>query len=375
MTQRSARCAAIAVLCSAAAVAAAVAPGFLKQRELERLRPGPGVTRCRQLSTYHSALAGGPGDTPVYELAGELPGGVALVLGGTHADETAAYLTAVLLVESARVNVGRVLVIPRANASGFTHTVPLEGHPQRVRIAKPDGEERVFSVGGRVTNPAHQWPDPQVHVLPDSGQKLSGFDTRNLNRAYPGRPDGTLTEQIAFAITRVLVEEGVDLAFDLHEAAPEYPVVNTIVAHQRASDLAALVSMDLDEAGVVIGLEASPEKLHGLSHREWGDATGALAVLMESVNPAQGRLRGRTDESLVVTGKDRFYALAGRRGRLAVPWTTEGWPIERRVARHVIAIESFLRNLGELEPEHRIEIVGLPGYHELIAGTLGEYLN
>ena len=49
-----------------------------------------------------------------------------------------------------------------------------------------------------------------------SGQQLSGSETRNLNRAFPGRADGTLTEQIAYAIMQLLEQENVDMGFDLH---------------------------------------------------------------------------------------------------------------------------------------------------------------
>ena len=375
MTGLRGRWAGVAVLASAAVAAVALSPGFLAQRRPDELRPGPGVTRTSWLSSYHPGLRGGPGDSPVFELAGGEPGGTVLILGGTHADETAGYLTAVLAVERARPRVGRLIVVPRANASGFTHTVPLEGHPPRIEIAKPDGSVRSFAIGARVSNPVHQWPDPQVYVQPGSGQRLSGIDTRNLNRAYPGRADGTLTEQIAFAITRLIEEEEVDLAFDLHEAAPEYPVVNTIVAHERASDLAALVSMDLDEAGIRIGLEASPRQLRGLSHREWGDSTPVLAILLESTNPAQGRLRGRTDAKLVITGRDRFYELAGARGRLTVPFGPDGWPLELRVARHLATVTRFVEDFSMLEPGRAVVIEGLPSYRELVDGGVGRFLN
>ena len=87
-----------------------------------------------------------------------------------------------------------------------------------------------------------------------------------------------------------------------------------MVAHERAMDLAALASVNLQAQGIAIGLEASPESLHGLSHREWGDATGALAVLAETTNPAQGRLRGATSAALVTGGRDRFYTRASARG-------------------------------------------------------------
>ena len=261
----------------------------MRRRDL--IVPGPGVSRVTALSAYLPALRGTPGDTAVYVLEGRQPGGTVLVLGGTHGDEPAGYIAAVVLVERARVERGRLIVVPRANESGFTHNVPQEGHPQQFAVDTPGGPRR-FTFGARATNPVHQWPDPQVYTLA-SGQALSGSETRNLNRAYPGRADGTLTERVAFAITTLIRTERVDLALDLHEASPEYPVVNTIVAHQRATDLAALANLGMQAAGVEIGLEASPETLRGLSHREWGDTTPALAVLMETTNPAEGRLRGR----------------------------------------------------------------------------------
>lgn len=103
---------------------------------------------------------------------------------------------------------------------------------------------------------------------------------------------------------------------DLHEASPEYPTINTIVAHQDALSLGsqALINMQLE--GMSIGLEPSPENLHGLTHRELGDYTDTLALLMETSNPSQGRLRGKTDENLVVTGQDKYYLKAAGYGRL-----------------------------------------------------------
>lgn len=355
-------------------VAGIVAPSFLAMRKPDALKPGTGVSKTTQLSAYFPALAGTPGDTPVYILEGAAPGGCMLVLGGTHGDEPAGYLTAVMLVERAKLQTGRLIVIPRANASGFTHNVPQEAHPNRFTLVTPHGP-RTFTFGARVTNPAHQWPDPQVYTHAASGQTLSGLETRNLNRAYPGRPNGTLTERIAFGIVELIRHEKVDLAIDLHEAAPEYPVVNTIVAHERASDLAALVNMNLQSAGVAIGLEASPKKLHGLSHREWGDATSALAVLMESTHPAMGRLRGRTSAELVTDGKDKYYVLASDRHRLSVPFADTGWPLPVRVGRHLAGVCEFARNLGELVPEKKIEVTNLPDYASVVKDGVGAFLN
>ncbi|MGE5508591.1 MAG: succinylglutamate desuccinylase/aspartoacylase family protein [Chitinophagales bacterium] len=363
----------LAVLAGAAVLTALSAAAFLPLHRPDPIHPGPGVTRVTRLSAWNPELAGSAGDTPVFVLRGKAPGGTALVLGGTHGDETAGYVSALLLVERARVERGTLIVIPRANASGFTHNVPQEGHPQHFYLTTTHGRRR-FTYGARATNPVHQWPDPQVYLPAGSSQVLSGSETRNLNRAYPGRRDGTLTERVAFGITQLIRREKVALAIDLHEASPEYPVVNTIVAHPRATDLAAVASMNLEAQGVRIGLEPSPETLRGLSHREWGDTTPALAILMETTNPAQGRLRGATGARLVTDGQDRFYLAAAGRRQLSVPFTAEGWPLRVRVARHVTAVREFLSSLGDLDEAAKIEVTGLPDYAELAKRGPGPYL-
>ena len=76
--------------------------------------------------------------------------------------------------------------MPRANASGFTHNLGQEAHPQTFDDRDAAAGRGRFSYGARVTNPVHQWPDPQVYMHAGSGQALSGSETRNLNRAYPG---------------------------------------------------------------------------------------------------------------------------------------------------------------------------------------------
>lgn len=361
------------VLAGVTAAVLGVTPGFSRMHRFDTVVPGPGVTSTTRLSAYHPQLAGTDGDTPVYELRGQTPGGTVVVLGGTHADEPAGYVAAVLIVEQVRVEAGRLIVVPRANASGFTHNYAQEGHPPFFEVPVGTGVRR-FTYGARATNPVHQWPDPQVYTLRGSGQTLSGSETRNLNRAYPGEPDGSFTEQIAFAITALIRRESAHLALDLHEASPEYPVVNTMVAHQRAEDLAALANMSLEATGIPIGLETSPVNLHGLSHREWGDSTDVLAVLMETTNPAQGRLRGRTDRALVVAGRDRFYSLASSRNRLSVPFPEEGWPLAVRVGRHLAGVSALVEALGQVSPDRAVRIVGLPDYQTLVDRGLGAFL-
>jgi hypothetical protein len=364
----------VVLLIIALAVAAVSGKEFLDQRQPLLIKRGPGVSEIRHLSDYLPALIGSRGDTEVYFLAGGKSGGTLMVLGGTHPNEPAGYVAAVTLVENAILDAGRMLVIPRSNASGFTSTDPQEASPPAFSLETPSGP-RWFQYGGRGTSTMDQWPDPDIYLHYPSGQALSGSQTRNLNRAYPGRPDGNFTEKVAYAITQIVRNETVDLVIDLHEASPEYPVINTIVAHERALPLAVNVAMNLEFRGVRIGIEPSPRNLHGLTHRELGDHTPALAVLMETANPAEGRIRGRTTAELIVSGKDKMYLKAMRAGRLFVNFDENGHPLDReRVARHLAGVEEFMKAFTESYPEKPLVASSLPSAEAIIAGGLGPYL-
>ncbi len=354
-------------------VVVAVTPDFRRMHIEEPIRKGPGVTTVKQLSDYFAKIKGTSGDTEVYVLDSGKPGGTVLVLGGTHPNEPSSFLSALLLIENAKPAKGRLIVIPRANNSGFSHTDYTEGAPQQFMLKAASGE-RWFRFGSRATNPTDQWPDPDIYVHAASGQKLSGSETRNLNRAYPGRPDGTLTEQVAYGIVQLIRQEKVAMTIDLHEASPEYPVINAIVAHERAMDYAAEVTIGLQMDGLKIGLEPSPKSLRGLSHRELGDATDTLAILMETANPAQGRLRGATNAALVVTGKDVMYERAAKLNRLFVPYDEKGQPIDLRVARHVTAINEFLSVLSVKNPAQAVVLNRVPSYKDMVKKGIGSYL-
>lgn len=347
---------------------------YSTMHEVETIVPGAGVVEKKMLSDYSPKLKGSNGDTEVYILKGEKPGGSMLVLGGTHPNEPSGLMSAVMLIENAKLEAGTLYVIPRANNSAFSHNDPQEGSPQKFTIETPDGE-RWFRYGSRATNPIDQWPDPDVYIHAASGQQLSGSETRNLNRAYPGREDGTFTERVAYGITELIRAENIDMSIDLHEASPEYPVINAIVAHERAMGIASVAAINLEFSGVKIGLEPSPTNLRGLTHREWGDYTDTIAILMETANPAQGRLRGRTGEDLVLNGKDWVYVKAAKLGRLFVPFNENGHPLESRVARHVTAMNELSRTFTSQNEDKPIIIEGLPNYNDIINNGLGNYLN
>lgn len=239
------------------------------------------------LSSWLPALAGTPGDTPVFVLDGEEPGGTLVVVAGTHENEIAGVFAATALVETARARRGRLVVVPRANNSAVTVRDDERPVPEWITIDTPSGPRR-FRFGSRLTNPLHQGaPDPVEVRLPGAAKALPGNEVRDLDRAYPGSADGPLTQRVAFAIVELLRREEADLAFDLHEASPDSGLAWMLVAHPRALDVAAAAILDLDAAGLPMRLEVSDEGFRGLSHREWGDATEALAFLVESPSPNQ----------------------------------------------------------------------------------------
>jgi hypothetical protein len=347
---------------------------FRHQWRHDVFRPSGALTGIRRLSEYHEGLLLTPCNTEVYIFEGPLPGGNVLVLGGTHPNEPAAYVASVVLLENLRIRRGTVFVLTPANASGFSATEPQEAHPGTYSVPCPGGFRRTFRMGSRFTNPLDGWPDPDVYLHYPSGQVLSGNETRNLNRAYPGRPNGSMTEQVAYAITQLVKREEIDLVIDLHEASPEYPVVNAIVFHQRARELAAWAALALQAEGIDISLEPSPVNYRGLSHRELGDYTDAFAILMETACVAQGRLRGRTNADLVLSGDDPYYHEAAKRGYVRVPYPGNGIPLEVRVGRHLSGIQVLVNALGELHPDKRVDISGIPKMEEVVEQGVGAFL-
>ncbi len=295
-----------------------------------------------------------------------------MLLSGHHADEPAGWMSSIVLVERPRSRRESWWSFLRPTTVRLHTTIRRKLILNSSIFTLPDGSKRVFRHGSRTTSINH-WPDPEVFVQYPSKQKLSGDEVRNLNRAYR-RLNGTFTERVAYAIKKVLEQEGVQLVIDLHEAQPEYPFINAIGAHPRAQQLATMASLGMQMQDLDLSLEASPEKFRGLSYRELGDHTKAKAVLMETCNPSQGKIRGITDEALVVKGIDAFYVAADKLGRTFVPYNEKGWPLERRMGRHLTAVTELALALTEEEGTSFV-IKGVPTNEEINANGVGAYLN
>jgi len=366
------------MLLAVAAVAVVSARSYLLMRSpppgVDRVVPHAGFVR-KQLSDYFDGIRDTPADTDVYIQAGAEHGGTVLVLGGTHANEPAGVMAAVVMLERADVKRGRLIVIPYANMMARSHTFPQDAHPQTFGFTTADGARRVFRYGSRTTNPVFEWPNPDIYIHPASGQTMAGVERSNLNRTHPGVADGSITERLAYGLMQLIKTERVDMAIDLHEASPEYPVVEALVAHEDAMELAAMVTMELEFEGIPMRLEPSPVNLRGLDHREWGDNADVLAILLETSNPSAGRFRGKTDEALILTGRDKAYQKASELGRLYVPYEGGDEPIAERVARHVTAVQMLADNLELVRDGKGVAIEGLPGFQALKDDGVGAYLS
>ncbi|NCC97394.1 MAG: succinylglutamate desuccinylase, partial [Synergistales bacterium] len=328
---------------------------------------GPGVTEVKKLSDFSPVVAGTVNDCNVYILDSGVPGGTAFLIGGTHPEEPASNLSSQLFVENAVIKQGRLIVVNRANTSASQITRNGEAYPRFYSVQAPWGE-KVWRMGDRCTNALDSWPDPEVYVHYPSGQNLAYMDIRNFNRTWPGRQDGLITERTNFAMMEMIRNEKVDIVLDYHEAELEYPVENTIVTHEKGQAVAAMTSMMLTSAvfPIPIGMEFSPTALHGLSHREIGDHSDAMSLLAEVAEPMLDRIRGITDEQLLMSGKDRFVMKAGEHKLLYAPIDENGWPIDIRVGRHVTTFMTALDVFNQIDPSKAVVISGVPSYQEMV---------
>lgn len=347
---------------------------FLKTRDLPSIFPGQGVTGIKKLSEYLPNLEGTAGDSDVYILDSGEKGGTLVLLGGTHPDEPAANLAAVLVIENVTVQKGRIIVIPEANRSAMTHSQPLEAYPTRYHIVNSNGVERTFAFGSRLTNQVDQLPDPDIYIHYPSGQKLSGEESRNLNRSYPGRPDGRFIERVSYGITNLVKAEEADLEIDLHEAPLEYFFINSMLANNRGQDVATMAVFNLISQGITMGLESAPRNLEGFSYGGIGARTRAKTFLMEAANPIQGRFRGSTTENLILEGKDSCYLKASKLKRLFVPYDEKGLPLSLRTARHVTAVKAIIDSANDFDPDKEIKVANWPEYNKILE-NVGQYLN
>ena len=354
---------------------------FLKMHKNEEIAENPNLTEVKMLSAYAPRLKGTDLDTEVYFFDSGVEGGTFLILGGTHPNESAGMLSAVALIENIEVTEGRVIIIPRTNNSGFTHTSPLDGMQDFFTLTLSDGSERSFRVGNRLTNPVDQWPDVNYYEG-TSGRTIYGTENpevRNVNRLYYGTENGVLTEQVCYGIYNLINEEGVDLTMDTHEGSPEFLYLDCTMVNMKrdntkamsiASDMA--LSMNFDDLDMRV--EYSGVTSYGLSHRSLGDNTDSMMTLMETYNPSMGPLHGKMDDDLIINGNEPNYYEAHKDGYIYFQVPEDGYPLIERVARHIACIEYLSEAYSWEYPEKAISFTGLGDYYTIVEGGFEKLL-
>ncbi|MGB9906421.1 MAG: succinylglutamate desuccinylase [Candidatus Saccharicenans sp.] len=336
---------------------------------------GPGVTEIKWLSDFFPPLKGSAADTPVFVLSGAEPGGQALIMGNTHANEPEGLLAVAIMIENAVVEKGTLYLIPCFNRSASLNTRPGEGYPLYFSVTTPWGNKK-FRLGNRDASPLDQWPDPDVYIHYPERQMLSYLDIRNTNRTWPGRKNGLPMEQVTFAAMELLRGNRVDLAIDLHGAETMFPVTNCIVAPEKSMRIATLASLTVkSREGFENHLESSPEKFRGLSHREIGDYSETLPFLLEAPIPFLDQPTGAKTEQLFLTGRDEFLLSLSRKKKLFVPYDESGWPLDRRVGQHLSVTLEIIRQYSRKNPDRAINLRQVPRYSDLIKNGTGAYFH
>ena len=135
---------------------------------------GTAVARSGQKATGFIQVPGGVDaalDIPVIVVNGSQPGPTLALLAGAHGTEYASIIALMKLAEAADPATvsGTLIVVPLLNVASFLQKVP--------------------------------------HLNP--------VDGKNMNRLYPGKPDGTQTERALWAITKQVLEK-CDYLIDFH---------------------------------------------------------------------------------------------------------------------------------------------------------------
>lgn len=243
-------------------------------------------TVYKPLSEYDEMLDGTAFDTPIIIIGAENAGKSCFIGAGVHGNEIAGILAAYWIGEKCSVSQGKLVVMPRINASGMVRADDAEIAQRVMKVAG-----RVFHYGSRLTDwRVETIPDPAAFVPPEAPAHftpLAGKEARNINRNYPGSESGSMTSRVAGAITRLLLELQPCLAIDLHEASPTSKLAWSMITRKAYLDEAALAVLDVEEqTGVSFHLEDSRDEFSGYSHWEWGKL-GIHAFLVETLNPAQ----------------------------------------------------------------------------------------
>ena len=131
----------------------------------------------------YKIMTGTTEETDVYVFRSNVSGPTVFITGGTHGDELAGWYAALELLNRVDYR-GTVIIIPRLDMMG--------------------------------TKLEQRYPGI------NNGGVYDGIQYSNLNRVFPGDPDGNITEQLAYAITLEIDKYNPEYVVDLHESRSSY---------------------------------------------------------------------------------------------------------------------------------------------------------
>lgn len=141
--------------------------------------------------------------TDMFVIDTKIPGKTIFIVGGVHGIEEAGWKAALQLVQK-KYKQGKIYIIPQAN---IVAAQLMQRYPNVIETE-------------------------ECATIPYQGQIYC-----DLNRSFPGKSDGTVTERIADAIIQEIILSNADFVIELHESQESYDVDpkhvgNTVIMHR-----------------------------------------------------------------------------------------------------------------------------------------------
>lgn len=234
----------------------------------------------------HALMAGTPYQNRLYVFGTGREGKIVLALGGVHGNEPGGWLAAEEIVDRVRPEVGALLVIPRANRLATLNFV-------------------------RTTD-----------------------DMGDLNRMYPGDPDGIPMARMAFEIMNTIRDYHVDVVVDMHESWAFYadrPQNGTAYLGQT---IATSIESGIPLAQAVVD---SVNTRIRYRHEEFFFREFRTGRLPNPTNPGAGGSRSSLGLPGYFPGLISLLVEMGQQQGL-----------DRRIALHVDVLREVMRQVGTL---------------------------
>ena len=171
------------------------------------VEPEPDVEIVCEVESYY-ILGNTPIATPVYKFTSNVEGPRVALVGGIHGDEVAGWNAAKRLLKNPNFK-GEVLLIPYANITAdlVVNRWPGRGDGNKVSSALVNSKLR------STTNEdfAEIYQNRDISMIGE-------YTFADLNRSFPGNPNGTITEKLANAIYNEVISFNPDYCVDFHES-------------------------------------------------------------------------------------------------------------------------------------------------------------